>query len=91
MTVLELDPKDGSLTETILGQNVLDGELVQYTVKAGVWFGSFPNPGSQFSFVGCTVCPGFDFEDFELASRQALCTEFPQHKEKILKLTEGLP
>ena len=42
------------------------GEVVQYVVKAGTWFGSFPNEGTEYSFVGCTVSPGFEFEDFEL-------------------------
>jgi len=91
MTVLELDPADGTLRKTVLGQDVMAGELVQYTVEAGTWFGSYPNPGSAFSFVGCTVCPGFDFQDFELASRQALSDQFPQHAEDIAMLTEGLP
>jgi len=35
---------------------------VQYVVKAGTWFGSFPNEGTPYSLVGCTVAPGFAFE-----------------------------
>ncbi|KAH8057022.1 hypothetical protein JL722_7248 [Aureococcus anophagefferens] len=66
-------------------------ELVQYTVKAGTWFGSFPNAGSAYSFVGCTVAPGFEFEDFELGSRAALLAEFPDARDLVVKLTEGLP
>jgi uncharacterized protein len=90
MTVLEIDPADGELRETVLGHDVLGGEHVQHTVKAGTWFGSFPNHGSTFSFVGCTVCPGFDFQDFELASRATLVACFPQHAAAIERLTEGL-
>jgi predicted cupin superfamily sugar epimerase len=36
---------------------------------------------------GCTVSPGFDFRDFELASRIELVEKFPQHKKIIEKLT----
>ena len=89
MTVVEL--KDGAAKSTTLGQDILNGQLVQYTVKAGTWFGSFPNEGSQFSFVGCTVSPGFEFEDFELGSRVKLLEEFPGAKDLVTKLTEGLP
>ena len=78
---------------TTLGQDVLRGELVQYTVRAGTWFGSFPNEGTDYSFVGCTVSPGFEFRDFELGSRAKLLREFPNIKNRALisKLTEGLP
>eukprot|EP00938_MAST-03A_sp_MAST-3A-sp1_P002747 g2747.t1 len=92
MTVLELNESDGSMKKTVLGSNVLSSsETVQYTVKANTWFGSYPNPGTSFSFVGCTVSPGFEFEDFELASRSALVAKFPKYKDEIHKLTIGLP
>ena len=71
--------------------SVLAGQAVQHVVRAGTWFGSYPNDGSAFSFVGCTVAPGFEFEDFELASRQILTARFPAHAEEIARLTEGLP
>jgi predicted cupin superfamily sugar epimerase len=91
MTVLELDPAGGGMRKTVLGQDVLAGQAVQHVVRAGTWFGSYPNDGSAFSFVGCTVAPGFEFEDFELASRQILTARFPAHAEEIARLTEGLP
>ena len=90
MTVVEIS-EEGVLKETILGPNVLKNEVVQYTVKANTWFGSFPNDGTEFSFVGCTVAPGFDFQDFELASRSKLVERFPNHAEAIHRLTVGLP
>ena len=62
ISIIELDEETGGFTRTILGQDILKGESVQYTCKAGKWFGSFPNaPVSDedaFSFVGCTVAPG---------------------------------
>lgn len=93
MTVLELNENDRTVKKTVLGSNVLSSsETVQYTVKANTWFGSYPNPGTSFSFVGCTVSPGFEFDDFELASRSALLEKFPKrHHEEIYKLTIGLP
>jgi predicted cupin superfamily sugar epimerase len=40
-----------------------------------------------FALVGCTVAPGFDFADFELANRQQLIQQYPQHQSIIQKLT----
>lgn len=63
------------------------GEVFQAVVPAGAWFGSRPVAGAVYSLVGCTVAPGFDFADFELAERAALLVEFPQHEVVIEELT----
>jgi predicted cupin superfamily sugar epimerase len=63
------------------------GETFQAVVPAGSWFGSRPAAGSSYALVGCTVAPGFDFEDFEMADYQMLLTEFPQHGKLIAELT----
>jgi hypothetical protein len=42
---------------------------------------------SDYSFVGCTVAPGFDFGDFELAKSEELSKHFPQHKALIQRLS----
>jgi len=41
----------------------------------------------QFSVVGCTVAPGFDFADFELARRADLIRLHPDHQTLITSLT----
>jgi hypothetical protein len=43
-------------------------------------------PGG-FALVGCTVSPGFDFADFEMANRSALLSAYPQHRSIIERLT----
>lgn len=77
---------NGGITIVRLGNNPANGELFQYVVPAGFWFASQPAPGSIFSFVGCTVAPGFDFADFEMADEASLCKEFPSHESIIKKL-----
>jgi len=37
--------------------------------------------------VGCTVCPGFDFNDFELGKKDELIKMFPQHIKLIEDFT----
>lgn len=70
-----------------LGSNFENGEVFQAVVRAGCWFASAPASPNSFALVGCTVAPGFDFADFEMAEQEALLREFPQHAETILKLT----
>lgn len=71
-----------------LGNNPEQGESFQHVVKAGCWFASVPDKEKTFSLVGCTVSPGFDFRDFELAKRETLIQQFPQHKELVTRLTK---
>ncbi|NLO27937.1 MAG: cupin domain-containing protein [Actinobacteria bacterium] len=41
----------------------------------------------RWTLVGCVVSPGFDYDDFEPAGREALLREFPQARQVILSLT----
>ncbi len=73
----------GNLEIVKLGNNIEKGECFQFVVPANYWFASRPSDESDFSFVGCTVAPGFDFADFELAFADDLSLEYPQHKSTI--------
>lgn len=86
LEVIEIDEK-GDLNITKIGSNILKGETFQYTVKANTWFGSRVSEGGFFSLVGCTVYPGFDFTDFELAKCKELIKIYPEHKNIISELT----
>lgn len=72
---------------TRLGMDLVAGERPQYVVKPNRWFGSKPAQGSDWALVGCTVAPGFKFENFELGQREKLLEEFPGCKEWIVALT----
>jgi uncharacterized protein len=63
------------------------GEIFQGVVKAGCWFGARLEDSSGFALVGCTVSPGFEFEDFEMARRADLLKSYPQHRKVIEQLT----
>ena len=78
---------DGNIEIIRLGNNYINGESFQAVVKAGSWFASAPVNNKSHSFVGCTVAPGFDFQDFELAERDKLIALFPQHKSIITSFT----
>ena len=86
MSLIQISP-DGQCETIVLGSDVSNDERLQHVVPAGYWFGGFPNVGSPYSFVGCTVSPGFDFADFEMAQREDLAKQFPAHRSIIERLT----
>jgi predicted cupin superfamily sugar epimerase len=76
---------NGSLDIIHLGNDIGKGQLFQYVVPANCWFASRPAADSSFSFVGCTVAPGFDFADFELADAATLSALYPQHVKELCR------
>ena len=88
MTLLDGDGR-GGLTTVRLGRDLASDARPQVVVPAGAWFGAeVPAPG-RFALVGCTVAPGFDFADFELAERGDLVGRYPQHRATIERLTRA--
>lgn len=75
------------LTTYKLGTSLENGESVQVVIPANCWFGAMVNEPDSYVLAGCTVSPGFDFHDFELAHRADLLHAFPQQKHVIEMLT----
>jgi len=60
-----------SIRESIIGPNTPDG--YKTVVKGGVWQAAIST--GDYSLVGCTVAPGFDFADFEFLDDDANLAE----------------
>jgi predicted cupin superfamily sugar epimerase len=86
LIVYVIDP-DGNYSELHLGDAFETGEVFQAVVKAGCWFASRLKHPAGFALVGCTVAPGFDFADFEMAKRSELTATYPKHRRLIEELT----
>ena len=84
---LHMISASGVHTEQIIGRDLDKGELPQFVVPGGYWFGAEVVNADSYSLVGCTVSPGFDFNDFELKSKDDLSELFPQQADIIAKLT----
>jgi predicted cupin superfamily sugar epimerase len=67
----------GSWDVARLGRDIEAGERPQLVVRAGTWFGTELAAGASHCLVGCTVAPGFEFADFELAEGPELETQYP--------------
>lgn len=79
---------DGTLTEHILGSDFEARQKFQAVVPAGHWFAARAGYAQEdYALVGCTVSPGFDFQDFEMAEREELLKQFPQHEVLIKRFT----
>eukprot|EP00948_MAST-09A_sp_MAST-9A-sp1_P003272 g3272.t1 len=101
LTIVEFIGGGTTNKTKIMRKTTLSKENPFHMVKAGNWFGCYP-ASDQYVFVGCTVSPGFDFNDFELASNIMMKTYFQnpsdggderrdEYYEIIDKLTKGLP
>jgi predicted cupin superfamily sugar epimerase len=86
LSIYEIDAV-GALKKHQLGRDLAAGEQFQLTIPAGSWFGSRCEVKNGFSLVGCTVAPGFDFADFELATKEVLQKAYPQHTGIIEEMT----
>jgi len=73
-----------------LGLDLAQGERPQLVIPAGTWFGAELAPGVAHCLIGCTVAPGFEFADFELALGPQLVEQFPSAAVRILRMLEGL-
>jgi hypothetical protein len=76
----------GNYNRFILGASLEEGTEFQVMMPVGVWFAAEPAPGTDFTLAGCTVSPAFDFRDFEMAKKDSLSEQFPQHRQIIERL-----
>ena len=78
---------DGSLEKFYLGPDMDAGEQPQVVIYKNRWFGAKVNNPKGYTLMSCTMTPGFEFADFELAEQAELIRAHPQHKELIKRLT----
>jgi predicted cupin superfamily sugar epimerase len=75
------------ITKHLLGRDLEEKEQLQVTIPRDHWFGARVKDPNSYTLAGCTVAPGFHFDDFELADRKSMLEQFPEHKDIIRALT----
>jgi len=88
LRVVSITP-EGTRHDVVLGSCFDGGHRCQAVVPEGRWFGAHVESNNGWSLVGCTVAPGFEFTDFEMAERGELIGRYPQHTSIITSLTTG--
>jgi len=88
LEVVGISPQ-GDFKRWLVGPKLNEGQQFQVVIPAGYWFGSRPleRDSQNYTLVGCTVAPGFDFKDFEMAKRSDLLATYPQYRDVILEFT----
>lgn len=78
----------GNFSTHLLGDpKTCAGAAFQVIIPAGVWFAAENADKSSYCLAGCTVSPGFEFTDFNLADKDRLIHLFPQHETIITQFT----
>ncbi|MFF4289567.1 cupin domain-containing protein [Streptomyces sp. NPDC001739] len=84
----EASAPDGRAARTVvLGPDVLGGQHVQFTVPAGTWMAAEVADGGSWTLFGCTMAPGFTFEDYEHGDAAELAARFPREAARIAALS----
>jgi hypothetical protein len=79
--------RDGSLRRELIG----DTENLKFATSnpGGQWIAARPSEKQSFSLVSCAVFPGFEYDDFEMGSREGLIQSYPDHGKIIKELTRA--
>ncbi|MYR44873.1 cupin domain-containing protein [Streptomyces sp. SID5910] len=85
LELLLLGP-DGGTRTAVLGPDVLGGQHVQLTVPAGTWMGGRVAAGGALALFGCTMAPGFTYEDYEHGDAAVLTEHYPAEAARIVGL-----
>ncbi|MAE08183.1 MAG: hypothetical protein CL661_05420 [Bacteroidetes bacterium] len=86
ITIYVID-NNGKLNTYQLGLSPENNIMPQITIYANQWFAA--ETMGDFSLVGCTVSPGFDFHDFEIAERNELIGLYKEHRKIIEQFTRS--
>ncbi len=65
---------------------VMGTDIFQLAIERGSWFAAEVESG-DFSLVGCSVGPAFEFSDFEMGRKEEMMKLFPGHGKVIGRLT----
>jgi predicted cupin superfamily sugar epimerase len=86
LEVLLLLP-DGTYRSVIVGPDPTSGQQPQLVIPHGWWQGSRVFAPGEYSLIGATVAPGFDFADFKIGTQAELSAKWPAAADKIAALT----
>lgn len=78
----------GELSRVVLGPDLMQGQQLQLLVPGG-WWKATELVSGQWGLLSEAVAPGFDYADMDLASRETVLAEFPQHWLALARFVRG--
>jgi predicted cupin superfamily sugar epimerase len=87
VVMLQLLP-DGTSRTVKLGPDLVNGHQPQVVVRGHVWQGCKLEPGGKWALMGTTMSPGFDYADYEIGDREALCAQYAEATQLIRQYTK---
>lgn len=87
--IVHLISEEGEYHQFKLGKNPDNNEVLQLVIPHGYWFASHVSEVNSYSLIGCTVSPGFNFNDFSLGNKKELAILYPHLTDIITKLTHN--
>ena len=81
--VLEIIDEDGKFNQLILNDEFTKEGQFQQLIPENCWQRAYST--GKYTLVGCTVSPGFEFEDFEMIEADELADQFPDVRSKIVR------
>lgn len=85
-TLLYLLSKEKGVSRFRVGADIENGGVFQVTIPAGTWFAAEVEAGGVYTLISCSVSPGFEFSDFEMADLKELMKAFPEQEELVRRL-----
>lgn len=76
---------EGKKHTKILGNNPEKAEYFHILIPAGNIFAAEVIDPDSYSLISCVVSPGFEYEDFELFSKDDLLQAYPKHADLFEK------
>ncbi len=84
---VHLISEQGKYSYYKLGNMPDQNQILQLVIPQQTWFACGVSQPKSYSLIGCTVAPGFDFDDFSIAEQESLIKLYPQHENIIKQFT----
>lgn len=81
--VLEIIDNNGQFSQLYLNDEFTGKGQYQQLIPKNCWQRAYST--GKYTLVGCTVSPGFEFEDFEMIEQDELAEQYPEISSEIIR------
>jgi predicted cupin superfamily sugar epimerase len=81
--VLEIINEEGKFNQLFLNDELSGEGQFQQLIPKNCWQRAYST--GKYTLVGCTVAPGFEFEDFEMIGQDKLADIYPEIRSDIVR------